>query len=101
MIEDISLSSLTREKTESVVAGARDPGELSVITGHSSRLEDLAVMGGPVWAQSEAGLQHGDITLYHCMCSGLILGGIKQLETLYNSILHDVVLDNCTERNIS
>ena len=58
MKEDIPLYSLTREETDRVVAAARDPGELSVITGHSSSLVDLAVMVGLVRAQSEADLQH-------------------------------------------
>ena len=58
MKEDIPLYSLTREQTDRVVAAARDPGELSVITGHSSSLVDLAVMVGLVRAQSEADLQN-------------------------------------------
>ena len=58
MIEDISLYSLTREDTNCVVAAARDPRELSVITGHSSSLVDLAVMVGLVRTQSQADLQH-------------------------------------------
>ena len=58
MKEDIPLYSLTRKETDRVVAAARDPGELSVITGHSSSLVDLAVMVGLVRAQSEADLQN-------------------------------------------
>ena len=58
MKEDIPLYSLAREETDRVVAAARDPGELSVITGHSSSLVDLAVMVGLVRAQLEADLQN-------------------------------------------
>ena len=56
MIEDISLSSLAREETDRVVAGARHPEDLPAITGHTSRLVDLAVMARPVGAESQAGL---------------------------------------------
>ena len=74
VIEDISLCFLAREETERVVAGHRDLDELSVVTGHSSRLVDLAVVVGLVRAESQAGLDNTSIT----QCITIMVSGLKQ-----------------------